>query len=436
MKNTILFSAKSTICTIATLLCIQIVMAQSVGIGTASPKPSARLEVNSTTQGILIPTLTSAQRNTISNPATGLLVFQSDGTPGFYYYTGTNWLSLANGHQPNTEGIAVSSGYGVTTTLAGTGTFGSTDGPAATATFDNPTGVAVDAFGNIYVADQSNQKIRKINPAGQVSTMAGSSTRGFADGFGSNALFDFPTGVAVDGNGYIYVSDQSNNRIRKINPINGFVSTLAGGPIAGFANGNGSDALFNFPAGLAVDAAGNIYVADRNNHMIRKISSLGVVSTLAGSLTAGDNDGTGSAASFRRPSGVAVDGAGNVYVADFGNHKIRKITPGGAVSTLAGGPTAGSNDGPADIATFESPAGVAVDAFSNVYVADMINHKIRKITPVGVVSTLAGIDLEGYVDGAGNVARFYRPFGLALDGSGNLYVADMFNSTIRKIIVQ
>uniref|UniRef100_UPI003743F19A hypothetical protein n=1 Tax=Psychroflexus aurantiacus TaxID=2709310 RepID=UPI003743F19A len=233
--------------------------------------------------------------------------------------------------------------------------------------------------------------------------MAGS-TSGFADGTGRSAQFSKPYGVAVDASGTVYVADYNNHRIRKTTPA-GVVSTLAGST-QGFADGTGSSAQFSKPYGVAVDASGNVYVADFNNHRIRKTTPAGVVSTLAGS-TSGFADGTGSSAQFSKPYGVAVDASGNVYVADFNNHRIRKTTPAGVVSTLAGS-TQGFADGTGSSAQFNYPIGVAVDASGTVYVADANNHRIRKITPAGAVSTLAG-STYGFADGTGISAQFANP---------------------------
>jgi len=238
-------------------------------------------------------------------------------------------------------------------------------------------GVAVDANGTVYVADTFNNKIRKITAAGVVSTLAGTGAQGSADGAGAAATFNFPYRVAVDANGTVHVADTNNRKIRKITA--GVVSTLAGTGAQGSADGAGDAATFSSPFGIAVDANGTVYVMDANK--IRKITGAGVVSTLAGTGAQGSADGAGAAASFSNPSSIAVDANGNVYVADWGNNKIRKITAAGVVSTIAGTGTAGSADGVGAAATFDSPSGVAVDANGNIFVAEYFNNKIRKLTP-------------------------------------------------------
>jgi streptogramin lyase len=319
------------------------------------------------------------------------------------------------------------------TTLAGSGYRASTNGTGTAASFWNPSGVAVDGNGNVYVADQNNDLIRKITPAGVVTTFAGSGSAGAANGTGTAASFWYPSGVAVDGNGNVYVADQNNDLIRKITPA-GVVTTLAGSGSAGAANGTGTAASFNSPNGVAVDGSGNVYVADKFNHLIRKITPAGVVTTLAGSGSDGSANGTGTAASFSYPLGVAVDGSGNVYVAD--SYLIRKITPAGVVTTLAGSGSYGAANGTGTAASFHSPYGVAVDGSGNVYVADYSNQVIRKVTPAGVVTTLAGgagFNYSGSANGTGTAASFKYPNGVAVDGSGNVYVSDYANNLIRKI---
>ncbi|QKG54465.1 hypothetical protein [Hymenobacter sp. BRD67] len=248
---------------------------QGVGIGTTAPDGSARLDVTSTTQGLLPPRLTAAQRAAIASPAAGLLVFQTDGTPGIYYYTGVAWVNLTTGRVPDATGSTVPANGTVVSTLAGSGGSGSADGTGTAASFNNPIGVAVDAAGTVYVADQRNQLIRKITAAGVVSTLAGTANfPGSANGTGTAASFNSPAGVAVDAGGTVYVVDQHNNLIRKITGA-GVVSTLAGTGTAGSANGTGTAASFNYPAGVAVDAGGTVYVADQRNNLIRKITAAG-----------------------------------------------------------------------------------------------------------------------------------------------------------------
>jgi len=327
---------------------------------------------------------------------------------------------------------------GIVTTVAGlAGSRGSADGTGGTARFAWPTSVATDGGGNVYVADSSNHTIRKITPAGVVTTLAGEAgSSGSTDGIGSAARFRSPRGVATDGAGNVYVADTANHLIRKITPT-GMVTTLAGlASSSGSTDGTGSTARFYQPPGVTTDSGGNVYVADEMNHTIRKITSAGVVTTLAGLAgSAGYADGAGSAARFWFPGGVTTDSAGNVYVAD-GLHTIRKITPGGVVTTLAGQvATSGSADGTGSAAQFFYPRGVATDTAGNIYVADSYNNTLRKTTPTGVVTTLAGLseDKSGSSNGTGSAARFNNPFGVATDNAGNVYVADSSNYTIRKI---
>jgi sugar lactone lactonase YvrE len=335
--------------------------------------------------------------------------------------------------------MAVSSNYGLTTTVAGTGSPGDADGIGTAASFKSPIGIAVDASGNIYVADINNHKIRKITEGGVVSTLAGGGPGTATDDIGTGASFNNPSGVAVDALGNIYVADFSNNKIRKITPLADgtcLVSTLAGSGLQGADDGIGTAASFKGPNDVAVDAFGNIYVADYLNNKIRRITATGVVSTLAGSGSQGPADGIGTAASFDSPSGVAVDASGNVYVADFLNNKIRKITATGVVSTLAGNGLQGNVDGPGSTASFNRPNGIAIDASGNLYVTERENHKVRKITATGVVSTLAGNGSVGASNGIGTAASFNIPYGIDIDASGNLYVGELGGHKIRKILAQ
>jgi sugar lactone lactonase YvrE len=318
--------------------------------------------------------------------------------------------------------------------FAGTGVGGATNGHLALATFDSPTGIITDAAGNILIADLANNKIRKITVAtGQVSTFAGS-TYGYTDGAAATAKFGNLVGICVDAAGNVYVGDLSNNCIRKITP-GGTVSTLAGTTTAGSANGNGATARFSWPSMLVMGKDNHIYVADRNNVRIRKVSLTGDVTTFAGGPVAGTADGTGANAQFNGPAGIATDAAGNLYVSDINSNNIRKITTAAAVTTMAGLNPAGFVNGTGSAAKFNWPYGMAVDADNNVYVADASNHCIRKITPGGVVSTLAGSGAAGYANGVGTAATFNNPSGVAIDAAGNLLVADQGNNRIRIIAI-
>ncbi len=316
-------------------------------------------------------------------------------------------------------------------TLAGNGTAGLVDGAGATAQFNSPREVAVDAAGNVYVADRFNNCIRKITPAGVVTTLAGNGGTGNNDGTGAAASFNAPTGVAVDAGGNIYVGDRLNNRIRKITPA-GVVTTLAGSS-AGYSDNTGAGAQFNGPMGIAVDPSGNfLYVADFNNHCIRRVViASGVVSTIAGNGSAGFVEDVGVNARFSAPTSVGVESTtGNLYVTDSGNFRIRKINIStGDVSTLAGS-ISGTSDGTGAAALFVNPHGCAVDNDGNVYVTDA--SRVRKITPSGLSSRVAGSG-PGFADGLTVAAQFNVTRGVAVDSNGNLYVGDQDNNSVRKI---
>jgi sugar lactone lactonase YvrE len=335
----------------------------------------------------------------------------------------------------------VTPGGAVTTLTGSAGNYGSADGTGSGASFWNPQGIALDSSANLYVADSFNNTIRQVTPAGVVTTLAGTAgSLGSADGTGAAARFWQPQGVAVDSFGNVCVADSANGTIRRI-ASGAVVTTLAGAASTGSADGTDGSARFYGPSGAAVDSSGSSYVADTGNGTIRAITSAGVVSTLAGSAgNFGSTDATGSSARFYGPQAVAVGSAGNLYVADTANHTIRKITSGGVVSTLAGlAGTNGLTDGTGTSARFNGPQGLAADSSGTVYVADTWNHTIRKVTAAGAVTTLAGLpgyygDIDGTSAGGGtNTARFYCPSGVAVDGSGNVYVADTRNHTIRKV---
>jgi mucin-19 len=352
---------------------------------------------------------------------------------GNYYISTSGLQSTLNSFGPGAASNLTSSIDGLlggpqtmVTTLAGS-TQGFANGQGTAAQFSGVRGVAVDSAGIIYVADESN-RIRKIDRNSNVTTLAGSGVGGYNDAQGINAQFNVPTGIAVDSGGNVYVGEEINNRIRKISP-SGNVTTLAGST-SGFSNAQGTAAQFNQPRGVAVDSAGNVYVADTGNHQIRKISPSGNVTSLAGS-TIGYNDAQGTAAQFNLPFGVAVDSAGIIYVADLVNNRIRKIDTNSNVTTLAGS-TQGFANGQGTAAQFYTPSGVAVDSAGIIYVADTTNNRIRKIDRSSNVTTLAG-SAQGCNNGPGTSAQFYNPYGVAVDSAGSVYVADYYNFRIRNI---
>ena len=385
---------------------------------------------------------------------------------------------------------------GVASTIVGApvaGGNGCVDGKAGEARFYDPEGVAIDSQGNIYVADTGNGVIRKVTPSLDVTTLAGTRpSAAAADGPGPKARFWHPDSLAVDPSGNIYVADTYNLTVRKVAPA-GTVTTFAGQAQTwageGF-QGNGTNILLDsgrslpdavlcvavdgagnvyaacsgiqpdiyssdgyilkfdsngnptllanlggmaVPNGITVDSAGNVYVSATGESKLYKVTPQGVVSTFAGGPGGGSKDGVGTAAQFFEPGGLAIDGAGNLYVADTRNQQVRKVAPDGTVTTLAGqAGVNGNQDGKGSGALFTDPQGVAVDAAGNVYVAEWGNHQIRRISPDGTVTTVAGDGYVGMTDGTGPGALFHQPFGVAIDGNGNLYVADTVNNTIRK----
>ena len=326
---------------------------------------------------------------------------------------------------------------GEVTTLAGkAGLSGATNGPAAKARFNGPEGLAVNAAGEVLVAEGGNNLIRKITRAGKVSTLAGKvGGIGSADGAGPAASFRNPRGVAMDAQGNLFVTDHDNFIVRKITRA-GVVSTLAGrAGEPGHADGIGAAARFGFLDGVAIDRDGNVVVADFGNHTIRQITQEGVVTTLAGMAgVPGSADGAALQARFDGPWGVAVDGDGTMFVSDSNNNTLRRLEAG-QVSTFAGqaGP-AGAADGHGGKASFSAPQALAMDRAGNLIVADAWNNTVRMVTAAGQVSTLAGTaGTEGSDDGTGTSARFNEPFGITVDAAGNLYVSDCCNATIRKL---
>ncbi|MDP4255631.1 MAG: DUF839 domain-containing protein [Bacteroidota bacterium] len=314
-------------------------------------------------------------------------------------------------------------------TIAGQNQPGRQNGPVYSSSFNAPVDVAVATDGTIYVADFKNHRIRKI-AAGQVSTFVGNDSVGIVNGNGTHAEVAEPYRIALDANGYLYIVEQNDPRVRRISPT-ADVTTFAGTSTPGFANGPTLSAQFQLDAGgVVADPSGNIFVDDAVNSRIRKIDHEGQVTTVAGDGTQGMVNGAGNQAEFNFPDGIALDKQGNIYLCDYGNFCIRKITPDGTVSRFAGNGVRGYAEGDPNTAEFSTIGDIVVDSTGNLYVTD--DSRIRKITPQGFVSTIAG-STEGFADGDGLSAKFRDPMGLAIDAQGNLYVADVNNNRIRKI---
>ena len=327
------------------------------------------------------------------------------------------------------------------TTIAGTGEFGfgGDGGPATEARLRSPTGVAVDGAGNLYIGDSGNHRIRKVDSSGTITTIAGSGEYGF-DGDGgpaTEAQLSYPRGVAVDGAGNLYIAGASNNRIRKVDST-GTITTVAGTGEFGFGGDGGpaTEARLAAPQGVAADGAGNLYITDAFTHRIRKVDSSGTITTVAGTGELGDG-GPAVEAQLRSPQNMAADGAGNLYIADSGNHRIRKVDSSGLISTIAGTGERGfgGDGGPAVQAQLAIPRGLAADGAGNLYIAEDSDHRIRKVDSAGVITTIAGTGERGFGGDGGPAvqAQFTYPRGIAADSAGNLYIADTLNSRIRKV---
>jgi sugar lactone lactonase YvrE len=336
------------------------------------------------------------------------------------------------------------SSNGQVTTIAGIGK-GYQDGPGKMAQFNEPSGLLVHND-YLYVADFGNNRIRTVNlKTSVVETLAGSGISGYKDGNDSLVSFKGPISLALNDKSELIVADSNNNRIRKIQlslkPVSNtskahkkyYVTTIAGNLNYDLVDGYARFSSFRDPSGVVQDSIGNLFVVDRANHVIRKISKDGEVSVFAGTGIAGLSDGNSLKAQFSNPRGLAIDKDDNLYVADTGNHSIRKVTPMAEVTTIAGTGNQGNDDGPSHIAQFNRPYGIALDSQLNVYVADRSNHRIRKITKNGIVSTVAG-SKSGFNDGSLEYAKFNSPHGLYVDEDDAIYVADFGNNRIRKII--
>jgi trimeric autotransporter adhesin len=333
----------------------------------------------------------------------------------------------------------------IITTIAGNGTAGylGDNGPAISAELNLPTAVAIDTLGNLYIADYLNNRIRKVNAFGNITTIAGNGTAGYnGDGGPATAAeLNSPTGIAIDAIGNIYIADHLNSCVRKIN-TSGIIVTYAGdgSGLSGYTGDGGAATLarLSLPATITVDATGNMFIAENDNSVIRKVNYLGIISTVAGNGTSyyGADGVMATATTLDGPWGVAVDAMGNLYIADNNTYRIRKVNATGIITTIAGtGVTGFSGDGgPATAAQLSSAAGLALDKFGNVYFTDVTNDRIRKINPGGIISTVAGGGTFGLGDnGPATAARLYFPSGITFDKDCNLYIADMHNNRVRYV---
>ncbi len=349
------------------------------------------------------------------------------------------------------------SAQGIISTVAGNGGLGFSGdgGPATSASLVGPSGVAVDAAGNLYIADAGNHRIRKVSAAGGIiTTVAGNGIRAFSGDGGpaTSASLAGPSGVAVDAAGNLYIVDRENSRIRKVSAPGGIISTVAGNGVLGFSGDGGPaiSASLGYPTGLALDMAGNLYISDDFGSRVRKVNTAGIITTVAGNGLGGfsGDGGPATSASLASPDGVAVDAAGNLYIADTFNSRVRKVNTAGIISTVAGSgsgsgcwptptPTCPLGDGgPATRAALRGPEGLAMDAAGNLYVGEIGNSRVRKVTPCGSISTAAGNGVFGFSGDGGlaTSAALTWPFGVAVDVAGNLYIADLDSRRIRKVV--
>jgi serine/threonine-protein kinase len=354
--------------------------------------------------------------------------------PGFYCPGGSPAPAIPCSFQGNcpTAGLSAERACAWSVdTLAGSAA-GAIDGLGTAAFFNSPRSVATDASGVVFVADSKNNRIRAVSSSGLVSTLAGNGSSTWADGTGTSASFFEPSGVATySASGILYVADTGNHRIRLL-LLTGVTSTFAGCGRAARADGQGTHACFSSPQGLAVDSAGVVYVADYGNHLIRKITPLGAVTKLAGTGSSEPFSNGGGTATFQNPSGVALDGSGNIYVGDSKNNRIRRILPNGTVFTFAGSGRSEWADGTGALASFWSPSHLSFAANGDLFVTDTMNQRVRKIDPLGKVSTIAG-STASFLDGFGTAALFNSPVGVTVSPTGILSSGDTINHRIRSL---
>jgi sugar lactone lactonase YvrE len=332
-------------------------------------------------------------------------------------------------------------------TIAGNGTaaFAGDNGNATAASLNNPGGVCADASGNIYIADVTNNRIRMVTTSGIITTIVGNGTAGFAgdNGAATAAELKSPSGLGFDLSGNLYIADEGNYRIRKVTTA-GIITTVAGNGTKGYSGDNAAAtaAELNNPSGVAaLDLAGNLYIADQDNNRVRMVSAGGTITTVAGNGTygfSGDN-AAATAAELAVPMGVALDGSGNLYIADNSNSRIRKVSTGGTITTVAGNGTSGmaGDNGAATAAKINYPEGVFVDKTGNIYIADFSNSRIRMVSTTGTITTIAGNGSFGFTGDGGPAANadLNYPAAVTADLNGNVYLADLNNERIRELTI-
>ena len=370
----------------------------------------------------------------------GLAIGASLSYPAGLAFDSSGNLYIADTYNSNIRKVDTN---GIITTVVGghgSGGFAGDGGPATQALIQNPAEIAIDHSGNLYIVDRGNNRIRMVNPAGIISTVVGSSTTGFSGDGGpaAKASISLAMGVAVDSFGNVYIADTSNSAIRMIS--NGIITTVAGiGGQGGYSGdgGQATSAKLRAPQSVTVDASGNLYIADMLNERIRRVDTSGIITTVAGTGTAGfsGDGGTATAAMLSTPVGVGVDASGAVYVADLDNHRVRRFVPGGNIATFAGTAFLIGDGGPSTQARLTGPNGVAVDSTGNLFIADRADNRVRKVTPSGTITTIAGTGRTGGGgdNGPGTSAALSTPYSVAVDSAGNVYIADAGNNVIRRV---
>ncbi|MBN2106078.1 MAG: thrombospondin type 3 repeat-containing protein [Deltaproteobacteria bacterium] len=339
-------------------------------------------------------------------------------------------IALAEWHIEKVAGTAEVSGYS------------GDNGPATACTFDKPRGVTVDTAGSIYIADNYNHAVRKVDAGATIAAFAGTGSSGYTGdgGAATAAELRYPLGTAIDSSGNLYIADTNNHCIRKV-AANGVITTVAGTGDSGYSGDNGpaTAAELYYPAGIVLDGSGGFYIADRYNHRIRKVAANGTITTFAGTGSSGysGDNGPAAAAELDSPYGIALDKNGALYIADTRNERIRKVDASGTITTVAGNGSAGyeGDNGPAAAAKLSNPLGVAADDQGALYISDSNNDRIRKVNPAGIITTLAGTGNSGYSgdNGPALSAQLNEPHGIAVDKSGSVYFADARNEIIRRV---